>query len=78
MISPRQEFQFQEEYNRFQRLVNTAEYLTRAEYEFIKAYDADEAANFFYIGDYSAHGDYLNLNLYSEHDHEKREFELEY
>jgi hypothetical protein len=28
-----------------------------------------------YVGD--SYGDYLNLNLYSEHDHEKREYEFE-
>ena len=52
-------------------LVNTKEYVTKEEYEFIIAYDPTEKSNFFYIG-YSQYGDYLNLNVYSEHDHEKR------
>ena len=47
------------------------------EYEFIIAYDPTEKGNFFYIGDYSKYGDYLNLNVYSEHDHEKRQYEME-
>ena len=60
------------EYDKFQMLVNTKEYVTKEEYEFIIAYDPTEKSNFFYIGNYSQYGDYLNLNVYSEHDHEKR------
>jgi hypothetical protein len=33
--------------------------------------------NFFYIGDYSQYGDYLNLNVYSEVDHDRRQYEME-
>jgi len=65
------------EYDKFQMLVNTKEYVTKEEYEFIIAYDKTEKGNFFYIGDYSKYGDYLNLNVYSEHDHEKRQYEIE-
>ena len=65
------------EYDKFQMLVNTKEYVTKEEYEFIIAYDKTEKGNFFYIGDYSKYGDYLNLNVYSEHDHEKRQYEME-
>ena len=65
------------EYDKFQMLVNTKEYVTKEEYEFIIAYDPTEKGNFFYIGDYSKYGDYLNLNVYSEHDHEKRQYEME-
>ena len=66
-----------QEYNYFEMLVNTKEYVTKEEYEFIIAYDPTEKGNFFYIGDYSKYGDYLNLNVYSEHDHEKRQYEME-
>ena len=65
------------EYDVFQMLVNTKEYVTKEEYEFIINYDKTEKGNFFYIGDYSKYGDYLNLNVYSEHDHEKRQYEIE-
>ena len=57
-------------------LVNTKEYVTKDEYNFIVAYDPTEKNNFSYI-DYSEKGDYLNLNVYSEHDHEKRQYEIE-
>ena len=66
-----------QEYNYFEMLVNTKEYVTKDEYSFIVAYDKTEKTNFSYIGDYSQYGDYLNLNLYSEHDHEKRQYEFE-
>ena len=65
------------EYDVFQMLVNTKEYVTKEEYEFIINYDKTEKGNFFYIGDYSKYGDYLNLNVYSEHDHEKHQYEME-
>ena len=65
-----------QEYNYFEMLVNTKEYVTKEEYEFIIAYDPTEKTNFGYV-DYSEMGDYLNFNVYSEHDHEKRQFEME-
>ena len=70
-------YEFKQEYDKFQMLVNTKKYVTKEEYEFIIAYDPTEKSNFFYIGNYSQYGDYLNLNVYSEHDHEKRQFETE-
>jgi hypothetical protein len=54
-------YEFKQEYDKFQMLVNTKEYVTKEEYEFIIAYDETEKDNFFYIGDYSQYGDYLNL-----------------
>lgn len=69
------EFEVQQEYNHFQHLVKECEYLSKEDYEFVKAYDEDAALNFTYIGDYSSYSDYLNLNLYSEYDDEKREYE---
>mgnify|MGYP000023315210 FL=1 len=57
------------EYDKFQTLVNTKEYVTKAEYEFIINYDETEKSNFSYIGNYSKHGDYLNLNVYCEYEH---------
>ena len=66
-----EKYEFKQEYDKFQMLVNTKEYVTKEEYEFIIDYDKTEKGNFFYIGDY------LNLNVYSEHDHEKRQYEME-
>tara|TARA_R110000796_G_scaffold109556_2_gene220975 strand:+ start:816 stop:1046 length:231 start_codon:yes stop_codon:yes gene_type:complete len=64
-----------QEYNRFEELVNTKEYVTKDEFNFIVAYDKTEESNFSYVG--SQYGDYLNFNVYSEHDHEKRGYEME-
>ena len=66
-----------QEYNYFKMLVNTKEYVTKDEYEFIINYDKTEKNNFSYIGDYSKMGDYLNFNVYSEYDHDKRQLEME-
>ena len=45
------------------------------EYNFIINYDKTEKNNFSYVDSYL--GDYLNFNVYSEHDHEKRQYEME-
>jgi hypothetical protein len=71
------EFKDLQEYNYFEMLVNTKEYVTKDEYEFIIAYDPTEKNNFSYVGDFIQLGDYLNFNVYSEHDHEKRQYEME-
>ena len=44
---------------------------------FCFSYDKDIREDMSYIGDFSKLGDYLNLRLYSEHDHEKRQYEME-
>ena len=59
-----------QEYNHFEMLVNTKEYVTKDEYNFIIKYDETEKTNFSYVDSYL--GDYLNLNIYTEYDHEKR------
>ena len=70
-------YEAQEEFNRFEMLINTKEFITKDEYEFIITYDKTEKTNFSYIGNMSKKGDYLNLNVYSEYDHEKRQYEME-
>jgi hypothetical protein len=65
----------QEEFKRFEEIMNTKLYLTKEEYNFCFTYDKDIREDTSYIGD--SNGDYLNLRLYSEHDHEKREYEFE-
>ena len=68
-------YEAQQEYNHFEMLVNTKEYVTKDEYNFIIKYDKTEETNFSYVDSYL--GDYLNLNVYSEHNHEKRQYEGE-
>ena len=48
--------------------MNTKEILTKEEYDFCFTYDKDIREDTSYLGD----GEYLNLRVYSEHDHEKR------
>jgi len=75
VMTNQEQYDAQQEYNYFEMLVNTKEYVTKEEYEFIIAYDPTEKTNFGYVNSYL--GDYLNLNIYSEHDHEKRQYEME-
>lgn len=68
----------QQEYNLYQMLINTKQYLTMEEYELCKKWNAEEAKDvLFYIGSYSKLGAYLNLNVYSEYEHEKQQYEME-
>ena len=63
----------EQEFKRFEKIMNTQEYLTQDEYDFCLAWDEDIKIDMSYIGDYYSAGAYLNLRLYSEHDHEKYE-----
>lgn len=58
-------------------VISKQRYLTKAEYEFCVSVDAKFVSDAFFIGDYSIYGDYLNLRAYSEHDHDKRQYEIE-
>ena len=75
MMSPESLYIAEQEYYRFEEIMNTKEYLTKEEYDFCFSYDKDIREDMSYIGD--SNGDYLNLRLYSEHDHEKRGHEIE-
>ena len=74
-MSPESLYIAELEYYRFEEIMNTKEYLTKEEYDFCFSYDKDIREDMSYIGD--SNGDYLNLRLYSEHDHEKRGHEIE-
>jgi hypothetical protein len=64
-------YEVEQEYRRYQMLINTKEILNQEEYEFCKAWDAEEAWQYLNnIGD----GRYLNINVYSEAD--KEEYDL--
>ena len=75
MLSSESLYIAEQDYFRFEEIMNTKLYLTKEEYNFCFAYDKDVREDTSYIGD--SNGDYLNLRLYSEHDHEKREYEFE-
>ncbi len=62
-----------QEFDRFEKIMNTQLYLTKEEYDFCFSYDKDIREDTSYVGD--SYGDYLNLRLYTEHDHEKKEYE---
>ena len=54
-------------------LVNTKEILTKEEVDFVISWDIDERQNMFFLNE----NEFLNLNVYSEHDHEKRTHQIE-
>ena len=57
--------------------LNDLTYLTNRQYAWLKENDSNfDLTDFTYVG-YSQYGDYLNLQVYSEHDHEKRQYEME-
>lgn len=62
---------------RFNSIMNTQTYLTQEEYDFCFSYDKSIREDTSYIGGYSNYGDYLNLRVYSERDHDKRQYEME-
>ena len=68
----------QQAQDRYNQIMNTQTYLTKDEYDFCFNINPSEVrTSTSYIGDYSKSGEYLNFNVYSEHDHEKRQFEME-
>jgi hypothetical protein len=71
MLSPESKYYAEQEFARFEEIMNTKEILTQEEYDFCFGYDKDIRKETSSIGG----GRYLNLNVYTEHDHEKREYE---
>jgi len=63
-----------QDHNRYQRLINTVEILNQEEYDFCKAWDADETWK--YLNDIGG-GRWLNINVYSEVDHHDRIHRME-
>ena len=63
-----------QDWNEYQRLINTVEVLTQAEYEFCKAWDSEETWQYLNnIGE----GRWLNTNVYSEAEHHDRVYRME-
>jgi len=68
MMSPESLYFAEQEYFRFEEIMSNKFILTKEEYDFCFAWDKDIREDTSYLGD----GEYLNLRVYSEHDHEKR------
>ena len=71
MLSPESNYYAEQEFARFEEIMNTKEILTQEEYDFCFGYDKDIRKETSSIGG----GRYLNLDVYTEHDNEKREYE---
>jgi len=76
MMSQESLYIAEQDYFKFEEIMNTKEYVTTEEYDFCFSYDKDIRENTTFVG-LSEGNTYLNLNVYSEHDHEKREYEFE-
>jgi hypothetical protein len=70
-----QQYQDEQEYRKYQELMNTKEILTQEEYEFCKSWDPEEAKEKLFHNFWN--NTYLNLNLYSEVEHHERQFQME-
>ena len=71
----------EQDYQRYQKLINTKEVLTQEEYEFCKEWDAEEASKYlnnigpaWKDGGFNGENRYLNINVYSEAN--KEEYDL--
>jgi hypothetical protein len=74
MMSQEAEYFAQQEWNEYQRLINTVEVLTQEEYDFCNAYDSEETWKYMNrIGE----GRWLNINVYSEAEHHDRVYRME-
>ena len=58
----------------YQRLINTVEILTQSEYEFCNALNAEESKQ--YLNNIGG-GRWLNINVYSEAEHDERQYRME-
>jgi hypothetical protein len=73
-MTPEEIYRAEQEYKEYQRLINTVEILTQAEYELCKAWDAEETWKYLNnIGE----GRWLNINVYSEAEHDERQYRME-
>jgi hypothetical protein len=67
-------YQAEQELERYNSIMSFKEILTQEEYEFCKAWDAEEAKNLFHN---FWNNTYLNLNVYSEVDKEEHDLRKE-
>ena len=67
-------YELEQEWSKYQTLINTKEILTQEEYEFCVEWDAAETWKYLNnIGE----GRWLNINVYSEHEHEEFQLRME-
>lgn len=64
----------EQEYKQYQEIMNTKEYLTQEEYDFCFNWDHEETR---ISTSKLSEGRYLNLNVYSEHEHEEHQLRME-
>ena len=58
--------------------LNDLTYLTKKQYSWLVSNDSNfDSLDFSYIGDYSKYGEYLNLQVYSEHEHHDFQYRME-
>ena len=58
--------------------LNDLTYLTKKQYSWLVSNDSNfDSLDFSYIGDFSKYGDYLNLQVYSEHEHHDFQYRME-
>jgi hypothetical protein len=74
MISQEEIYQAEQELVRYNAIMSHKEILTQEEYDFCKSWDAAEAWK--YLNDIG-NGRYLNINVYSEHEHEEFQLRME-
>ncbi len=73
-MSPEDIYAAELELARYNSLMSHKEILTQEEYDFCKLWDAEEAWK--YLNDIG-NGRYLNINVYSEHEHEEFQLRME-
>jgi hypothetical protein len=58
--------------------LNSLEYITNRQYAWLEENDVNfDLTNFSYIGKWSKRGDWLNLQVYSECEHDRQQYEME-
>jgi hypothetical protein len=73
-MTPEEIYSAEQDHKEYQRLINTVEILTQAEYDFCFNWDHIETRqSTSNIGS----GRYLNLNVYSEAEHDDRQYKME-
>jgi hypothetical protein len=63
-----------QEYKQYQEIMNTKNYLTQEEYDFCFYWDHQETCALIFK---LSEGKYLNLNVYSEVDHDDKQYRME-
>jgi hypothetical protein len=64
----------EQDYNEYQRLINTVEILTQDEYLLCRSWDVEETEQ--YLNNIGG-GRWLNINVYSEAEHDERQYKIE-